>query len=814
MITFEADHFQTEITSYWRNLHASMPGNVATVLFSVDEQGRLLWWNYEFQRIIGLGAAELAGEDFVQFFHPHEAKDIQELLHDRRKGGLPVSVRRLHTRDGFQGYRLLLQRIFSSSGEFQGLWCVGQSLSAEAVPIEALQESESRFRQLTENLQSIFWLSERPSGKFLYINPAFEKFFGFPRDEVFKDRNTVAGRIHQDDRETIMKALFGQNNQAVDLQFRLLRPDGHILHMHASACPVRDRAGNVIRMAGFCEDVTPLVTAEQTLRESHDELQVIYDGTMDGILIADGLTGRFLRANPGVCQIFGFTAEELLTMKIGDLALPEDVIEAFDTITRHLTTSHLVEVPFRRKNGKLIFCDVSARIVTYKGRHCIIAFFTEVTERHSISEELRYEREELSRFVDERTEELKIANVELARASRLKDEFLANMSHELRTPLNAVLSLAEALGEQVRGSLNEHQLKSVRVIEESGRHLLALINDILDLSKIEAGRLDFQFDDVDFESIVRSSLHLVRQLASKKKLQIGLKFDSLAGPIRADERRVKQILVNLLSNAVKFTPEGGNIGLELVQDPERNCVRCTVWDTGIGISPEELPRLFRPFTQLAGGLNRQHDGTGLGLALTAKLVERHGGTLEVESRVGCGSRFSFSLPLAKAFKADPDDLREKQGMASSEKKNSISEPPFAQSQDFSLTGLPPGISPRILVVDDNPTNAESLVDYLRARGFQPISASNGRDALESMSSTKPDIVLMDIQMPVMDGLEAIRCIRAHSTFTSIPIIAFTALAMPGDRELCFASGANEYLSKPVSLPSLMRTIIHLLRKNE
>ncbi len=236
------------------------------------------------------------------------------------------------------------------------------------------------------------------------------------------------------------------------------------------------------------------------------------------------------------------------------------------------------------------------------------------------------------------------ADEELVRAARLKDEFLANISHELRTPLSAILGLSQALQEQVYGDLNQRQLETLHSVEESGHRLLGLINNVLDLSKIKAGELELQLLPVSTRALCQSALRLVQQTAQNKGLKLSLTLDDEAALLHADERRLRQILVNLLNNAVKFTPEGGEIGLDVVGDVEHNAIRFTVWDTGIGISQQDLSYLFRPFEQLNGGLSRHYAGTGLGLCLVSHLTEMHGGRVSVESEIRQGSRFTVSLP--------------------------------------------------------------------------------------------------------------------------------------------------------------------------
>jgi PAS domain S-box-containing protein len=547
-----------------------------------------------------------------------------------------------------------------------------------------------------------------------------------------------------------------------------------------------------------------------------------------------------------------------------------------------------------------------------------------VTRRKLAEQALTEERTSLSRRVAEQTADLRKANIELARVAQMKDEFLASMSHELRTPLNTILGLSEALQEQVYGALSERQVRALRHIEESGRHLLALINDILDVSKIEAGKLTLEVRPVHLDNVCQGSLGLVRHAAMKKRVDVQYTPDPTMSIIQADERRLKQILVNLLSNAVKFTPDGGRIGLTVEGDEQAEQIRFVVWDSGIGIPKEDMNRLFQPFVQLDSRLARQHEGSGLGLALVYRMTELHGGSVTVESTVGEGSRFTVSLPLRElAMEAfihsqgtavldqlqrvvviDPGDTSVEQlrryllelgaetlivdeslparhiicdkqpdlvvfdlllpdrsgwdllaelqadprsckipvlllsAMPDATLRERLPDPahqrvqhllkPFSRQQlgqtliklfqpvDESSVNtlqlapppaLPSGVSaPYVLIVEDNETNIRTLSDYLTAKAYQIEVARSGSEAMHSVRMRRPDVILMDIQMPGMDGLEVTRLIRNDYTLRTIPVIALTALAMPGDREKSLAAGANDYISKPISLKSLVQLI--------
>jgi signal transduction histidine kinase/GAF domain-containing protein/CheY-like chemotaxis protein len=414
------------------------------------------------------------------------------------------------------------------------------------------------------------------------------------------------------------------------------------------------------------------------------------------------------------------------------------------------------------------------------------------TERKQAEIALREARSDLEQRVTARTMDLTRVNAELARAMRTRDEFLANMSHELRTPLNAILGISESLEEQVVGPLNEKQQKYIRTVSESGHHLLTLINDILDLSKIEAGRMVMDLQNASADSLLQSSLRMVKELALKKGQNIALNSDGQVKTLYIDERRIKSALVNLLSNAVKFTPPGGNVGLEISGEANLGRATITVSDTGIGIGAEDLPHLFQPFVQLDAGLSREHTGTGLGLALVAQIVRLHGGRVDVQSNPGEGSRFSIILPWNPGKDGQPEDV--------------VTEAPPAL-----VAPVAPAQKGKILLIEDTESVIFITTDYLVSLGHEVIVARDGVAGVAEAVTQHPDLIFMDIQMPGMDGYTATRQIRNDQHLARTPIIALTAMAMPGDKERCLAAGMNDYLSKPVGLKELARLVEYHLR---
>lgn len=409
--------------------------------------------------------------------------------------------------------------------------------------------------------------------------------------------------------------------------------------------------------------------------------------------------------------------------------------------------------------------------------------------------------------LQERNKTLAFTNAELARATRLKDEFLANMSHELRTPLNAVLGLSQALIEEVYGPLTEMQATSLQRILSSGEHLLSLINDILDLAKIESGKEELQRVPIQISVFGETTLDLLQHLADEKQIRLTLKHTKTEPDwFEADERRMRQVMINLINNAIKFTPQGGAVTVNIQGDRAEEVLRFTVQDTGIGIAQEDMDQLFEAFVQIESGLSRRYEGTGLGLALVRRIVEIHGGSVVVESEVGIGSCFTVVLPWRNVdnilLTEDTIVIQRPTSEATSQFGNTPSPAPVAlhSSLDNHL----------ILIAEDNANNLEMLSDYLAFKGYQLTFAKNGLEAVSLAKEKKPQLILMDIHMPRMDGLEATRWIRADRDLVDIPIIALTALAMPGDREKCREAGLTDYITKPVNLPRLIQMMNELL----
>lgn len=406
----------------------------------------------------------------------------------------------------------------------------------------------------------------------------------------------------------------------------------------------------------------------------------------------------------------------------------------------------------------------------------------------------------------EKNRSLAIANTELDRATKMKSQFLANMSHELRTPLNAVLGLSQALMRDVYGPLTDKQRSSLQRISDSGKHLLSLIQDILDLAKIESGKEELTMGNASISQICQTSLEIVRSLADIKDLELSVKLDLEDDLIELDERRIRQVFINLLGNAVKFTPTGGKISITINSSEKKDTLYISVSDSGIGIAEEDMDKLFDSFVQVDSSLSRSHEGTGLGLTLVRSIVEMHGGGITVESTLGEGSCFTVALPWRRSTSPSPsarlpqEPRHGKFSTIAFPSDYTLPQDIHSDNSDLSFKSY------LILIAEDNANNIIMLGDYLEFKGYNLAFAKDGYEALELARKNKPSLILMDVHMPRMNGLEATKRLRAEPDTADVPIVALTALAMQGDRERCYQAGMDEYIIKPINLEDLSETI--------
>jgi signal transduction histidine kinase/CheY-like chemotaxis protein len=473
----------------------------------------------------------------------------------------------------------------------------------------------------------------------------------------------------------------------------------------------------------------------------------------------------------------------------------------------------------RRKDGTLFSVEVGISKHSENGERLYTAVVRDVTERKRAEEEIRALNADLERRVAERTAELERANLRLEEMNRLKSEFLASMSHELRTPLNAIIGFSELLKDGLAGELAPQQKEFSADIMNAGTHLLSLINDILDLSKVEAGMLGLDLEPVEIALLLGSAITVVKEKAAKHRIALELEIEPALPAIQADPRKLKQIAYNLVSNAIKFTPDGGRVALRarstgrdavtldpalpgrllpLAEGGDARFIEISVRDSGIGIGAEDLGRLFEPFVQIDSSLARRQSGTGLGLALVRRLAELHGGTVGVTSKVGAGSIFSVWIPCRAV--ATPG-ARPIEGEPA---------PMTATAQAARSAAPAPGAQPLALVIEDDDAAALVITRQLRAEGFQVMRAATAEEGLVRANKARPQLITLDIFLPSMDGWEFLRRLRANPELACIPVVI---VSIARDVEHGLALGATRVLQKPFVQAELAQALAGLVLRD-
>ena len=602
-----------------------------------------------------------------------------------------------------------------------------------------LQESERNFRTLIEGSPIPMIISSKNDQDTVYVNHKFTDVFGYTLEDI-PDAESWWQAAYPDPayRELISNTWNIRVEAAIQSQSEIKPVEAKIITKSGEekTCIFHLSSIGEINLV-VCQDISELKTVIEALQQSEQNFRLLIESLPVPLALIDS-EQKTEYLNPKFTETFGYTRQDIPdTETWSRQAYPDP--EYRDEIERSWRESTIEAIRNKKEikaNDVQVVCkDGSQRIV--EGRLSqiggkLLLLYNDVTERRQMEDALQTERELLKQRIEQRTQELRYANENLSRAARMKDEFLAAMSHELRTPLNSILGLAEVLQEEIYGSLNDHQLRYMKIIEDSGQHLLALINDILDVSKFEAGEMTLNNDMVNVVALSQSSLKFIENIAAKKNIHIKTQFDPQVETMSADPRRLKQILVNLLSNAVKFTPEGGTIALEVEGNVKNATVDFTVWDTGIGIAQKDLKQLFKPFIQLDSSLSRSYEGTGLGLALVYRLVQLHGGSVNVTSKINQGSRFTITMPWKMRSPTKEEIETKKKGTA------------------------PLNWLKRALIIEDSPEASEQITRYLESWGVQSSVYPKGNEAFEEALQLKPDVIILDILLPGENGWDVLK----------------------------------------------------------
>ena len=754
-------------------------------IFRTGPDGDVSFVNTYWCDQLGVQQEDLLGGRWSRFVIDDQMPDAgKEPAAPLRPGEVRTRTLRLRTATGSEIWASVISAgEFHENGELSGIIGVVTDITEQRLQSEALIRSERRFQTLADLSPAGIFRTDR-LGNCSYVNAAWMQLTGFT-DDSWKD-DGWATALHPDDAERIASGWARAVAERVDYrdEWRWVRGDGSISWVLGLGRPDLDEQGGVVGFVGVTIDITQRRAAEAALADREAQLSLLAVNATDAVLRLD-LGGNCIYASPSVRRILGIEADALINADIRGLIHPEDVaaVEAgLKQLSGGLREQTVVSCRIQDRDAEdgCRWLEASCGAVLGEDQQPagIIASIRDISQTKKLEHDLRVARDSAEQ------------------ATAAKSSFLAHMSHEIRTPMNGVLGFVDLLS---RSPLSEEQARHVASIAESGHAMMRLLNDILDISKIEAGYMTVSREPVDLLHKVNSCVSLMKPVAEAKGLELTLEFDAgLSRYIVADPLRTRQVVLNLVGNAVKFT-EQGSVSIIVWKDVRdgRPHVRVDVRDTGVGISADLLPLVFQKFVQVDPSAARRFGGAGLGLAISGELAHLMGGTIEVASEIGKGSTFTFWLPLQEADAPAAEIAAD--------------QPPRPDGRV--LAGRP-----RVLVAEDNRINQMLMIALAKSADIDPVIAANGQEAVDIVERAHAegaafDLVLMDMQMPVVDGIEATRRLRANGFSPDrLPIVALTANAFDGDVQACLNAGMQGHLSKPIGLDDLKTAITRFARR--
>lgn len=812
-----------------QGLFCALTNNIPHLVWMTDQAGNPVWYNQRWLDYTGTTAEEMQNTGWQKFQHPDHASAVAARFQDAINTGIVwEDTFPLRGKDG--QYRWFLSRAFPVRDKDGNIthWfgtntdiqdqrdCEQELLASEKrskeahdqlikIKLELEQRVHERTAQMEQQQKFLKAILENISdgivacdqnGILIMFNNATRALHGLPERPLPVEQWATYYKMYKGDGVTPMKMqdipLYrALNGEYVKNSEMVIAPrDGKPRLLLASGQALYDAEGAKLGAVVSLHDITDQKQREEELATSRAFLNQIMDTITDPIFVKDR-QHRWIEGNRAMWELLGKPENEMLGKSDYDIFPKEQADEFWAGDERVFNgESFVTEEKIRNPDGTdHLILTKKAPLQLPGGQPGLVGIIRDITDIRKAEEELRQHRDHLQELVHLQTRDLRVAKEQAEAASRSKSEFLANMSHEIRTPMNSIMGIASILA--MSGPLTPKQEEFVKTLQHSSEYLLSLINNLLDISKIESGSIELESIPFDVTRLIENVIAMFEPETKKKGLT--LTFDNRALRNRSfagDPNRIRQVLVNLCANAVKFTDSGGiSIHAEPTFDPRSgNEIVCiAVTDSGIGIEPENQPRIFEKFMQADSSITRKYGGTGLGLPISKALIELMGGSIEAVSTYGKGSTFKVFIPLQE-----------------------ISAAP--ETEDSTAKHAPPAKTTpltRILLVEDYPPNVLVAGTFLEQLGYPYDVAANGREALEKTAYQKYDAILMDVQMQDMNGYEATTLIREREKRRGLPetyIIGVTAHALLGDREHCLAAGMNDYISKPFRLDELRRKL--------
>lgn len=739
-----------------------MFANVGTWDWNIQTDDLL--WTERIAPLFGypVGELETSYDNFLAAIHPDDRQAVIDAVNACVERDVPYEIEhRVVWPDGT--VRWLLERgAVAHDAEGRPLQMLGvvQDIDDRKRAELALAERERQLREAQSLARIGNWKADLVTGALIWSDEIY-RIFGHEPDSFEPSVEAFQATVHPDDRLLVEESeKRAEKTGCHDVVHRIVLPDGSVRHVHELARMEVDADGNPVRMIGTVQDITVRVEAEARLRESESKLSGLFELSPLGIALTD-MDGRYLEYNAAFQAICGYPAEELKNLDYWTLTPREYAAQEAQQLESLKKTGRYgpYEKTYRQKNGTIIPIRLNGiLVVDQTGQSKIWSIVEDISDSKRIEEALIAARDEADR------------------ANQAKSEFLSSMSHELRTPMNAILGFSQLM-EYDDALPGEHQ-DSVQEILKAGHHLLELINEVLDLAKVESGSIDLSLEPVEVCPIVDECLSLVSPMADER--QIRVMHTGLTGAaVRADRMRLKQALLNLLSNAIKYNRTGGSVKLDVLSEGSDR-LRIRVTDTGQGIPAWRMKELFKPFNRLdadSSGI----EGTGIGLTITRRIVELMGGSVDVQSEIGVGSSFWIELPLESLPDAERGHESASGGSATRTQRDG----------DAQHT---------VLYIEDNPSNIKLVAQILgRRKHIHLLTAHTPELGIELALMRHPELILLEINMPGMDGYQVLEVFKADARLKAIPVVAVTANAMTRDIERGKAAGFIDYLTKPLDV---------------